>query len=290
MDEPRMIVEGALEQHYKMVKQMKGVPGVKEDRYREAFNVRHCALSLVGEPIMYPKINEYIDMLHERRISTFLVTNAQFPEKIVTLKPVTQLYLSIDAPTKESLKELDRPLFSDFWERFLACLDALAAKRQRTVYRLTLVKGYNTSHIEKYAELVRRGRPDFIEVKGVTYCGFSGASSLTMSNVPFQYEVIEFVNKLREALGSDDYEIACEHEHSCSILVAHRKFHMNGKWHTWIDYDKFHDLVQSGQDFTEMDYIAETPEWAVFGSEHKGFSPEQTRFHRKKKAEIAIEE
>lgn len=43
---------------------------------------RHCALSLVGEPIMYPAINELIDHLHSRRISTFLVTNAQFPDCI----------------------------------------------------------------------------------------------------------------------------------------------------------------------------------------------------------------
>ena len=30
-----------------------------------------------------------------------------------------QLYVSVDAATKESLKAVDRPLFSDFWERFL---------------------------------------------------------------------------------------------------------------------------------------------------------------------------
>jgi wyosine [tRNA(Phe)-imidazoG37] synthetase (radical SAM superfamily) len=26
--------------------------------------VRHCALSLVGEPIIYPEINRFIEMLH----------------------------------------------------------------------------------------------------------------------------------------------------------------------------------------------------------------------------------
>ncbi len=43
---------------------------------------RHCALSLVGEPIMYPEINTLVQQLHARRISTFLVTNAQFPDRI----------------------------------------------------------------------------------------------------------------------------------------------------------------------------------------------------------------
>jgi wyosine [tRNA(Phe)-imidazoG37] synthetase (radical SAM superfamily) len=47
-----------------------------QERYLFA-QVRHCALSLVGEPIMYPEINQLVDLLHARRISTFLVTNAQ---------------------------------------------------------------------------------------------------------------------------------------------------------------------------------------------------------------------
>jgi tRNA wybutosine-synthesizing protein 1 len=32
-----------------------------------------------------------------------------------------QLYVSVDAATKESLKAIDRPLFGDFWERFIVC-------------------------------------------------------------------------------------------------------------------------------------------------------------------------
>jgi wyosine [tRNA(Phe)-imidazoG37] synthetase (radical SAM superfamily) len=46
------------------------------------WQVRHCALSLVGEPIMYPEINALIAELHSRGISSFLVTNAQFPDRI----------------------------------------------------------------------------------------------------------------------------------------------------------------------------------------------------------------
>lgn len=30
-----------------------------------------------------------------------------------------QLYVSVDAATKDSLKAIDRPLFGDFWERFI---------------------------------------------------------------------------------------------------------------------------------------------------------------------------
>lgn len=81
------------------------------------------------------------------------------------------------------------------------------------MYRLTLVKAWNTDELESYAELVSRGKPDFIEVKvllpftcsavfvefiwrkiqGVTYCGDSKASSLTMENVPWHQEASHHV-------------------------------------------------------------------------------------------------
>ena len=59
-----------------------GVPGVKPERMAEGMQAKHCALSLVGEPIMYPEINALAGLLHDRGISTFLVTNAQFPDAI----------------------------------------------------------------------------------------------------------------------------------------------------------------------------------------------------------------
>ncbi|MFS7900424.1 putative tRNA 4-demethylwyosine synthase (AdoMet-dependent) [Helianthus anomalus] len=171
MDDPLMIVNTAIEEHKKMIKQMKGVPGVTAERLSEGLLPRHCALSLVGEPIMYPEINSLVDELHKRRISTFLVTNAQFPDKIVSLNPITQLYVSVDAATKENMKAIDRPLFGDFWERFIDSLKALRDKQQRTVYRLTLVKGWNTEDIDAYSSFFSIGNPDFVEIKGVTYCG-----------------------------------------------------------------------------------------------------------------------
>ena len=105
-----------------------GVPGVVSNRFEEGMHIKHCALSLVGEPIMYPEINKFMDILHSRQISSFLVTNAQFPEEIRNLRPVTQLYVSIDASTEQSLKKIDRPLFKDFWPRFMDCLTAMSEK------------------------------------------------------------------------------------------------------------------------------------------------------------------
>ncbi|CAE5964196.1 unnamed protein product [Arabidopsis arenosa] len=282
MDEPSVIVKGALDLHTKMIKQMKGVPGVTPEKLQEGLNPRHCALSLVGEPIMYPEINALVDELHGRRISTFLVTNAQFPEKILMMKPITQLYVSVDAATKESLKAIDRPLFADFWERFIDSLKALQEKQQRTVYRLTLVKGWNTEELDAYFNLFSIGKPDFIEIKGVTYCGSSATSKLTMENVPWHTDVKAFSEAL--SLKSDgEYEVACEHAHSCCVLLGRtEKFKVDGKWFTWIDYEKFHDLVASGEPFTSTDYMAQTPSWAVYGAQEGGFDPEQLRYKKER--------
>ncbi|XP_010219592.1 PREDICTED: S-adenosyl-L-methionine-dependent tRNA 4-demethylwyosine synthase-like, partial [Tinamus guttatus] len=287
MDQPELILREAIENHQNMIKQFKGVSGVKADRFEEAMTAKHCALSLVGEPIMYPEINRFLKLLHQQNISSFLVTNAQFPEEIRNLEPVTQLYVSVDASTKESLKKIDRPLFKDFWQRFLDSLTALSEKQQRTVYRLTLVKAWNVDELKAYAELVSLGKPDFIEVKGVTYCGESSASNLTMANVPWHEEVVHFVQELAGLIP--DYEIACEHEHSNCLLIAHKKFKINGEWCTWINYDRFQELARDyarsggSKTFTAADYMAKTPRWALFGSRERGFDPLDIRYQRKNK-------
>ncbi|KAL9640313.1 MAG: hypothetical protein Q9164_000363, partial [Protoblastenia rupestris] len=157
IDPPDLIFQGAKAGHYQKIKMMRGVPGVRAERFQEAMKIRHCALSLVGEPIFYPHINVFVTLLHKERISSFLVCNAQHPDQLAALKPVTQLYVSIDASNAESLRKIDRPLHRDYWPRFLRCLDILREKRfaMRTVFRLTLVKGFNIdSEVEGYADLI----------------------------------------------------------------------------------------------------------------------------------------
>ena len=284
------IVNDALGQHRKMINEMRGVPGVTEAKLQEGMDPRHCALSLVGEPIMYPEIGKFVTLLHEKRISTFLVTNAQFPKAIEDLPPITQLYVSVDAATPETLKAIDRPLHSDYWDRFVGSLSSLKTKPQRTVYRLTLVAGWNLAEAEEYAKLVKLGEPDFIEIKGVTYCGSSdkSASALTMKNVPYHEDVVKFSQEIcrltnieQEEKGASSYELACEHSHSCCVLLARTKdYKIDGEWHTWIDYEKFQDLVAKGEPFEAKDYICKTPEWSVFGAKEGGFDPNQTRVRK----------
>jgi len=291
MESAEYILAGALENHYKMINEFKGVPGVLADKLEEGMKAKHCALSLVGEPIMYPEINKFVRLLHKEKISSFLVTNAQFPDAIRDMEPCTQLYVSIDASTKDSLKKIDRPLFKDFWERFLASLAELKHKGQRTVYRLTLVKGWNAEEMDNYAKLVEIGQPDLIEIKGVTFCGSSKASTLTMENVPWHTEVVRFVSDLVERLPG--YGIASEHEHSNCILVASERFRVEGQWMTWIDYEKFHQLVEeyhaTGKAFSGLDYMAPTPSWATYGADEQGFDPKEKRWYRKGKAEVNVD-
>lgn len=292
VDPPELIFQGIKEGHYKKIKMMRGVPGVRAERFAEAMRIRHCALSLVGEPIFYPHINQFVDMLHSEHISSFLVCNAQHPDQLAAMHRVTQLYVSIDASNRESLRKIDRPLHRDFWERFQRCLDILREKRhiQRTVFRLTLVKGFNIEdEAIGYANLVEKALPCFVEIKGVTYCGTStsAGAGLTMKNVPFYEEVSAFVvalnNELqRRGLG---YGIAAEHAHSCCVLLASERFHVNGKWHTRIDYDRFFELLEKekvdGTSFTPEDYMRETEDWALWGN--GGFDPNDQRVYKKGK-------
>lgn len=68
-----------------------------------------------------------------------------------------------------------------------------------------------------------------------------------------------------------------------------RQFKVGGEWHTWIDYDRFQELVRLHDDtnsqtsFSAEDYMARTPDWAIFGACERGFDPADTRFQRKNK-------
>lgn len=75
---------------------------------------------------------------------------------------------------------------------------------------------------------------------------------------------------------------------SCRVSIVNLsphtspQFHINGRWHTWIDYERFHELIGSGEPFGALDYILPTPSWAVYGADERGFDPAETRFTKKK--------
>jgi len=137
---------------------------------------------------------------------------------------------------------------------------------------------------------VQRGLPCFVEVKGVTFCGTSsaGEAGLTMGNVPFYEEVVEFAEKLNAELERRGlkYGIGAEHAHSCCILIASKRFFIDNKWHTLINYERFFELLQEGHEFGPEEYIGEpTPDWATWGK--GGFDPSDKRVYRKGKGPAA---
>jgi len=241
VDDPEEIIEESLKAQKSLLNGFGGSPTANKTLYEESKTVRHVALSLTGEPIIYPRINEAIDGFHRRGISTFLVTNAQYPEAIRDLAPVTQLYLSVDAPDKELLKEVDVPLFTDYWERLLTSLDYTREKHHRTTIRLTMIKGVNMTNPEGYKNLILRANPDFIEIKGYMFVGAS-RQRLSLKNMPFHEEVRAFAEQLLPLLP--EYGFASEHKPSRVVLLAKKKYYdeQEQQWKTWIDFHRFFNL------------------------------------------------
>jgi tRNA wybutosine-synthesizing protein 1 len=256
VDDPNFILENSLEAHQKLLSGFGGSHKLNKVAFDKSKDVKHVALSLTGEPINYPRMNELIDKFDEKGISTFLVTNAQYPEAIKNLKPVTQLYISLDAPVKNLLENIDVPLFKDYWERLNKSLDHLAEKKQRTCIRLTIVKGVNMDYFEDYAKMIKKGDPDFIEVKSYMHVGAS-REKLERSNMPLHEEIVEFSKELTKNL--EGYEIVSEHVPSRVVMFAKKKFKTNDKWMTWIDFKKYDEIVSSGKEIKTEDYMKETP-------------------------------
>jgi len=153
-------------------------------------------------------------------------------------------------------------LFSDYWERLNECLELLALKKQRTCTRLTMIKGINDVLPQKYAELIHKGNPDFIEVKAYMYVGES-RERLKQENMPLHEEVVEFTKSLAEYLP--EYEIVSEHIPSRVIMLAKKKFKKADGWYTWIDFPKFQELAISGKEFSTDDYLVKTPQVGLSG-------------------------
>jgi len=250
VDDPLFIIEHAFREHLDLLLGFKGHQNANQRALAESDDIRHVALSLTGEPIAYPLINAIIDEFHKRKVSTFLVTNAQYPEKIKDLHPITQLYLSVDAPNKDLLKQIDKPLFPDYWERLLDSLKYMAEKAFRTCIRLTIIKGVNDLDLPGYARLIHLGDPDFIEIKGYMFVGAS-RQVLSLANMPYHEEVKAFAEQLLPHLQG--YELAAEHTPSRVVLLVKRS--LQGK--RFINFPKFFQRIAEGKEI-RTDDISDT--------------------------------
>lgn len=202
VDEPKTIVDGCIKAHVEYLKGFGGNKDTDTDRYAEAKKPRHFAISLSGEPTMYPKLPEFIDELHSQGITSFLVTNGTFPEMIEKLKAhePTQLYVTFPAPDKETYIKVCSPLVKDGWEKILQTLKLLGELSCRKTIRLTLAKEVNMINPEKYADILKDVDADFFELKGYVWVGYS-RERLEKENMPTHEEIVDFAKKIAAVAG-----------------------------------------------------------------------------------------
>lgn len=219
-DEPEEILEGVLVEQRQLLSGFKGNPAVDRRMYEEAVKPRHMAISLDGEPTLYPHLPRLIRLAHAREMTTFLVTNGSMPDMLRRLveeeAEPTNLYISLYGPDRDTHLETCRPLISGTWARLLESLRVMREFGSRKVIRLTLVKGYNMKEPEKYAELIRLADPDYVECKGYMHVGES-QRRLPRDAMPRMEEIRRFAERLGELLG---YEVAAHDGASRVSLLA----------------------------------------------------------------------
>ena len=144
VDEPEFIIEKCVEGQRKLLSGFKGSSKTNLKKFEEAQNPTQFAISLSGEPTLYPKLPELIKLLRKRKISTFLVTNGLNPEMLKKLKKnkalPTQLYLSLNTPNKKMYQKWHKSKIKNAWKIFNKTLSLFPKLPTRKVIRMTLVK------------------------------------------------------------------------------------------------------------------------------------------------------
>lgn len=220
-DSPGLILDEAIAAQRKLLSGFKANPHVSKKLFEESMNPIHVAISLDGEPTLYPMIADLIREISQRRMTSFLVTNGTMPNRLEDILDLgaepTNLYVSIYGPDRATYAKVTRPLVPDVWERVRASIGLLKDfKRSRTVMRLTLVKGTNMHQPETYSRLVEEGAPSILELKGYSWLGES-RHRLPMNAMPYQFEIRQFAKKMQQTTG---YEIAAEDSVSRVVLLT----------------------------------------------------------------------
>jgi tRNA wybutosine-synthesizing protein 1 len=184
---------------------------VTEARWREALDPKHVAISLSGEPTLYSRLPELIDLFNSKGYTTFLVSNGTSPKMLEKCHPF-QMYVSLDAPDKETYMNICRPL-GDYWARVQESLRLLGSRR--SAIRITLVKGFNNFNPEQYAAILQGSGASFVEIKGYMYLGYS-RNRLARENMPEHAEVRSFAEKIAAAC---DYRLKDENKLSRVVVL-----------------------------------------------------------------------
>jgi tRNA wybutosine-synthesizing protein 1 len=230
IDDPESIVTESLHAQRRLVSGFGGVPDlVERGMFQEALEPRHAAISLAGEPTLYPRIGDLIEEYDRLGMTTFLVTNGSRPDVLSNLgKEPTQLYVSLSAPDEELHRTINNPMIPGTWQQLQETLELFDSLRScRRVIRLTMVRDLNMVHPDRYAKMIERASPDFVEVKAYMYVGWS-RYRLEMSNMPSFGEIQEFSREISQESG---YDKCMEYAPSRVVLLT------NGSKSPGLDLD-----------------------------------------------------
>ncbi len=224
IDEPSDIVEGTIEAQKKLLSGFGGNEKTSKDKFERAMQPQHVAISLDGEPTLYPRLTGLVKEYKKKNFSTFVVSNGLLPERIEKLleEPPTQLYISVDAPNEELFNIIDRPIIKNAWQGLYKTLSMMPKLREkmRTVLRFTLIKGLNMVNAEQWAEIIKLSSPMFVEVKAYMWVGMS-RERLEQVNMPSHEEIKEFALEIAKY---SDYKLIDEHEPSRVVLLMKEDF------------------------------------------------------------------
>ena len=226
--EPEDIMKKLMAERRKLIMGHYGDPNQDKQKLDESLLPSHYAISLSGEPTMYPKLPElikYLKSLQETK-SIFLVTNGQEPDMIQKLADEealpTQLYLSTNAADQESFLKVNRPRYDDSWKRWNKTLDLLSSLDTRTVLRITLIKNWNDSKemIPAFTEMFDKSNPHFIEIKSYMHIGRS-TNRLEHENMLDMNEVRSFASGVTQY--SNRFSVMDESEISRIVILQNKK-------------------------------------------------------------------
>lgn len=245
VDEPDAIIHQLLKEREKLIVGFYGNSKSNKQKLDESLFPAHYAISLSGEPTMYPKLPDLIKYLKSLKNtkSIFLVTNGQEPDMINRLinedALPTQIYLSTNASNKRMFYQINRPKYRDAWVRWLTTLRILSEIDTRTVLRITLIRNYNNdlNIIPEFADLINQGNPHFIEIKSYMHIGMS-TNRLEQNNMLEIAEVREFTNTLQKFLPS--YSVMDESEISRIVAIQNNQRYVD----RWIK-DYFEDKKEN---------------------------------------------
>ena len=217
IDDPKAIVEGFIREHKELLMGFWGNFNVDKKRLYEAMEPKHVAISLTGEACLYPKLPELVEEIGRRGMTSFLVTNGTVPSMVRKLigTPLTQLYITLPAPDKETYQKMCDPLLENGWEKIMESLQLLQYFK-RSVIRLTVGKEMNMHAPEKYAEIIKNVKFDWLEVKAAMPIGFA-QYRMTGDNFATHQEIMDFSQKIADLCGM---KIIDQKENSRVALVS----------------------------------------------------------------------